>query len=79
MENVITKEEAQSIYRRAWTDWAVAQSREQKALHETVMDEVQPKCCNSGKPDQEWRDFTATLPGYQQYWNNVALKEILNI
>lgn len=76
----MSKEEAQRIYREAWTEYALAQDENRKKQLEDIMDGVQDACVTRnekpcmprGVPNpamEEWKVFAATLPGYVEFWD----------
>jgi hypothetical protein len=40
-----------------------------KRAMEQLMDELQPQIANSPN-DPRWKEFTDTLPGFEEFWNN---------
>lgn len=62
------KDEAQSIYRAAWSARCLATTKEQRRACEQSMDAVQSDCVDGGRPGPEWTAFIATLPGYNAFW-----------
>lgn len=76
----MSKEEAQRIYREAWTEYALAQDEERKMQLESIMDGVQGECVTRNEKPcmprgaynpamEEWKVFEATLPGYVEFWS----------
>lgn len=68
----------QETYRAAWlkyfellkaTPGISADEMTAKGRLQRLMDSVQPYCCQDGRPCDEWRAFTATLPGYNDFWD----------
>lgn len=68
---------AQEMYRAAWLRWCETDDLKTKKQMQKAMDAVQPWCSAAGRPDDEWKRFAATLPGYNEYWDTTvaALQE----
>ena len=69
------REEAMAQYRLFWLSYLglwgnnPGRSQQRRALTEE-MDSLQPLIAEG--PGPEWFAFTATLPGYDEYWDNPA-------
>lgn len=68
----------QEAYRAAWlqyfgllkaTPGISSDEMTAKGRLQRLMDNLQPFCCQDGRPCEEWRAFTATLPGYNDFWD----------
>jgi hypothetical protein len=58
--------QAKEEYRNCWNAWRAMETEEGKIAMEHEMDRLQPMICRG--PCPEWDEFTATLPGYREYW-----------
>jgi hypothetical protein len=67
-------EEAQEVYRAAWTSYLMCRDPKDKKEIEQVMDAAQPFCVESGRPGPEWEAFIDTLPGFRDFWDGFATK-----
>lgn len=68
----MTTDEAQDVYRDAWTSYLMCGDQKVKEELEEVMDAAQPFCVESGRPGPEWEAFTETLPGFREFWDGLA-------
>jgi hypothetical protein len=62
---------AQEAYRANWMAHIKETRPEVKKALEEAMDRLQPMICPG--PCPEWEEFTATLPGYREYWAMFAI------
>ena len=69
MTIVPTEEQAQSAYRAAWTAYVLAVTDEARVAAGEMMDHMQPYIADNPK-DPRWPAFTATLPGFAEFWAN---------
>jgi hypothetical protein len=65
----MTVEEAQAMYRVAWTGWLQFTTEEARHILEQRMDEVQSFRTSTGHSGPEWKAFIDTLPGYRDAWD----------
>lgn len=66
----VTREEAMREYALAWTRWRAAlPGSDVRAYAEAMMDAMQPVIAD-GPNDPRWAAFTATLPGFTEYWES---------
>ena len=71
----MTSEEAKEGYRAAWSGWCLAQDQQAKRIFEETMDKLQHFIAKGPKdPPGVWADFKATLPGYDEVWQQMASK-----
>jgi predicted secreted Zn-dependent protease len=62
----MTVDEAKEAYRAAWSSYCLCTDPETKLELERTMDHLQPKI--SPGPDEHWRAFAASLPGFLEFW-----------
>jgi hypothetical protein len=67
----MNSEDAKEAYRANWLAWQKESREEVKIALEEAMDRLQPMICRG--PCPEWDEFTATLPGYREYWAMSAI------
>jgi hypothetical protein len=67
------REEAEEVYRNAWLQYCLAISEDRKMFLEGVMDYAQPFIAK-GSCDPHWKEFTDTLPGFKEFWDNWKAK-----
>lgn len=68
----MTKAEAQAFYRSAWQWRCFARTDKERRMAGEMMDSVQARCTDAGRPGTEWDAFAATLPGYLASWAELA-------
>lgn len=62
---------AEDAYRAAWQGYLLCATDEQKRVYEKVMDGEQSQIAQ-GPSDPRWREFTATLPGFDEFWGRLG-------
>lgn len=61
--------DAKDAYRRAWIAWKSTASATKRRQLEDLMDSLQPQIAK-GPGDPVWKEFTASLPGYLEFWSS---------
>jgi tetratricopeptide (TPR) repeat protein len=63
--------DAQEAYRANWLAYQKEDREEVKRALQEAMDRLQPAICPG--PGPMWDEFSATLPGYREYWAMFAI------
>lgn len=58
---------AESAYRAAWAAYLLSSDDAERLIWEQVMDSQQVLIASNPK-DERWVAFTATLPGFVEFW-----------
>ncbi len=63
----MNRQEAEQVYRSAWYQYCLTTDEEKKKFLEETMDYAQPFIAK-GPKDPHWKEFTDTLPGFYEFW-----------
>lgn len=66
------RERAMALYRTLWSAWLMSADPEDKVRLQQEMDAAQLEIARG--PGKVWREFARSLPGYEQWWANLAWK-----
>lgn len=65
----MNRQDAEQVYRNAWYQYCLTANETKRIFLEQTMDYAQPFIAN-GPRDPRWKEFTETLPGFQEYWDS---------
>jgi hypothetical protein len=67
----MTPGQAKEEYRNCWNAFRRTESEPERRALGAEMDRLQPLI-----PGSYWREFTATLPGYTEFWREFAIRSL---
>jgi hypothetical protein len=70
----MTPRQAKEAYRNCWNAFRRTESESERRALGAEMDRLQPLICE--RPGPYWREFTATLPGYTEFWREFAIRSL---